>query len=298
MKIPLSAILPGQASEACCTCATVLSDVPRYSPQTEKPYPGDRRLECCSRVICGRCIHDNARFASYCPYCQIASEPSNPLPQGLREPPSYDTATAKTAPRTPATPDNNDDAAPPPPYKPSTTHSSSPTSYPSDEKSSNDDDPPPPDTLHFVHPTDDTIPSLSLRYNVPAAVLRRHNNITSDHLLSARRTLLVPGTHYPSGVSLSPRPVEGEEEEARRNKIRRWMVATKCAGYEVAELYLAQSGYDLGAAVERYLGDEEWERLHPLEGSGKGKGKGKMGPAKGGTWAAQAAFLKRQGPSR
>ena len=57
MKIPLSAILPGQPSEACCTCATVLSDVPRYSPQTEKPYPADRRLDCCPRVICGRCIH-------------------------------------------------------------------------------------------------------------------------------------------------------------------------------------------------------------------------------------------------
>lgn len=57
MKIPLSAILPGQPSEACCTCATVLSEVPRYSPRTEKPYPADRRLECCPRVICGRCIH-------------------------------------------------------------------------------------------------------------------------------------------------------------------------------------------------------------------------------------------------
>ncbi|KAK7712423.1 hypothetical protein SLS64_004807 [Diaporthe eres] len=306
MKIPLSAILPGQASEACCTCATVLSEVPRYSPQTEKPYPADRRLDCCPRVICGRCIYDNARFASYCPYCQVASEASNPLPQGLREPPSYDSATSKTTtttPRTADTPDNSDDA--PPPYEPSALHSSPPQ----DEKSK-DDSPPPPDTLHFVHPTEDTIPSLSLRYNVPAAVLRRHNNITSDHLISARRTLLVPGTHYPSGVSLSPRPVGGEEEEARKARIRRWMVACKCAAYDVAELYLAQSGGDLGEAVERYLADEEWERAHPLEGSvrGKGKGKGTMGPGwgggvggggsgGGGTWAAQAAFLKRQGPS-
>lgn len=63
MKIPLSAILPGQPSEACCTCATVLSDVPRYSPQTEKPYPADRRLECCPRVICGRCIHVSFLFS-------------------------------------------------------------------------------------------------------------------------------------------------------------------------------------------------------------------------------------------
>lgn len=218
------------------------------------------------------------------------------MPQGLREPPSYDSATSKTnPPRTADTP-NDDDA--PPPYSPS--HPNPSTSYPQDEKSKADA-PPPPDTLHFVHPTEDTIPSLSLRYNVPASVLRRHNNITSDHLLSARRTLLVPGSHYPSGVSLSPRPVGGEEEEARKARIRRWMVACKCAAYDVAELYLAQSGGDLGEAVERYLADEEWERAHPLEGSarGKGKGKGRMGPGLGGggTWAAQAAFLKRQGQS-
>lgn len=303
MKIPLSAILPGEASEACCTCATVLSDVPRYSPQTEKPYPADRRLDCCPRVICGRCIHENARFASYCPYCQVASEPSNnPLPQGLREPPSYDAATSKTKATTTNSrktdaPDGDNDDAPPPPYKPSPHH------LPQDEKSKAEDTPPPPpDTLHFIHPTEDTIPSLSLRYNVPASVLRRHNNITSDHLLSARRTLLVPGSHYPSGVSLSPRPVGGEEEEARKARIRRWMVACKCASYDVAELYLAQAKDDLGEAVERYLADEEWERANPLEGGprGKGKGKGRVGSSfggggGGGTWAAQAAFLKRQG---
>lgn len=295
MKIPLSAILPGEASEACCTCATVLTEVPRYSPQTEKPYPADRRLDCCPRVICGRCIHENARFASYCPYCQVASEASNPLPQGLREPPSYESATSKTRPTTTdASKVDNDDA--PPPYKPSPHHH---IHNPQDEKSTEtDDSPPPPDTLHFVHPTEDTIPSLSLRYNVPASVLRRHNNITSDHLLSARRTLLVPGSHYPSGVSLSPRPVGGEEEEARKARIRRWMVACKCASYEVAELYLAQAKDDLGEAVERYLADEEWERANPLEGPrGKGKGRGRVGPSfgGGGTWAAQAAFLKRQG---
>lgn len=95
----------------------------------------------------------------------------------------------------------------------------------------------------------------------------------------------------------------GEEEEARKARIRRWMVACKCAAYDVAELYLAQSGGDLGEAVERYLADEEWERAHPLEGPAggrKGKGKGRTGLGSGGgggTWAAQAAFLKRQGQS-
>lgn len=254
---------------------------------------------------------ENARFASYCPYCQVASEASsNPLPQGLREPPSYDSATSNNttnlrtttedaAPRVDN--DDNDDA--PPPYNPSPNHIHN-HNPPQDEKSKSSP-PPPPDTLHFIHPTEDSIPSLSLRYNVPAPVLRRHNNITSDHLLSARRTLLVPGSHYPSGVSLSPRPVGGEEEEARKARIRRWMVACKCASYDVAELYLAQAGGDLGGAVERYLADEEWERANPLEGpggtrgKGKGKGTGRVGPSfgGGGTWAAQAAFLKRQGQS-
>lgn len=45
------------AEEACCTCATLLSAIPpQYDEKTEKPIAHDRRLECCGRVICGRCI--------------------------------------------------------------------------------------------------------------------------------------------------------------------------------------------------------------------------------------------------
>lgn len=106
-------------------------------------------------------------------------------------------------------------------------------------------------------------------------------------------------------MSLSPRPVEGEEEEARKAKIRRWMVACKCAEYDVAELYLEQAGYDLGVAVERFLADEEWERRNPLEGRGKTKKSGGGGGGggstskvgRGGTWASQAAFLRGPGSS-
>lgn len=231
-------------------------------------------------------LKNNVRFATYCPYCQLSSSPSNPLPQGLREPPSYDFATSRDPPATDA----------PPPYTtpPNATSPAAPTL----SEKSGAAPPPPPDTLHFLHPTDDSVASLSLRYRVPAAVLRRYNNLTSDHLLSARRTILVPGSHYPSGVSLSPRPVEGEEEEARKAKIRRWMVGCKCADYEIAELYLEQSGYDLKHAVERYLADEEWERAHPLEAKAKGKTKaGGNGGGTGGTWASQVAFWRRQGPS-
>lgn len=75
------------------------------------------------------------------------------------------------------------------------------------------------------------------------------------------------------------------------------MVACKCAEYDVAELYLEQAGYDLSVAVERFLADEEWERRNPLEGRGKTKKNGgsMTTAAKGGTWASQAAFLRRQG---
>jgi hypothetical protein len=66
---------------------------------------------------------------------------------------------------------------------------------------------------------------------VPIAALRRANNITSDHLLLARRTILIPGEFYKAGVSLSPHPIEGEEEERRKVTVRRWMVACKVSEY-------------------------------------------------------------------
>lgn len=41
---------------ACCTCATLLSVIPpQYDEKTEKPTAQDRRLDCCGRVICGKC---------------------------------------------------------------------------------------------------------------------------------------------------------------------------------------------------------------------------------------------------
>ena len=159
-----------------------------------------------------------------------------------------------------------------------------------------DQEPPADDILHFLNHEHDSIPSLSLRYGVPAQVLRQTNKLPSDHLLLARKTILIPGEWYKGGVSLSPRPVEGEEEELRKSKVRRWMVGCKNADYDVALLYLEQVDYDLAAAMEAYFADEAWERANPLDG-GAGKRQGKR-PVTGGTWAAQAAFLRRQGPSR
>ncbi|KAM7204046.1 hypothetical protein V8F20_003744 [Naviculisporaceae sp. PSN 640] len=148
--------------------------------------------------------------------------------------------------------------------------------------------------LHFLHHPNDTITSLSLQYNIPPQILRSFNRlIGSDHLLLGRQTILIPRPHhylsFPSSslspvqydqhqqqfppqedkmknkmTSLSPRPVHGEEEEARRSKIRRWMIACKCPDYDVALIYLSQADYDLDAATENYFADEAWERDHPV----------------------------------
>jgi LysM repeat protein len=132
--------------------------------------------------------------------------------------------------------------------------------------------PPAEDVLHFIDHDGDTVISLAFRYGVPVDVLRRANNITSDHLLRARRTVIIPGSHYTGGVSLSPRPLEGEEEEIRKGKIRKFMVQCKVSEYDVAVLYLEQSEWYLDGAVEAYLEDERWEREHPLKGVGVKKG--------------------------
>lgn len=85
------------------------------------------------------------------------------------------------------------------------------------------------DVLHFVDPSHDSLSSLSLRYGVPSQALRHLNGLYADHLVAARRTILIPAEFYKGGISLSPGPVDGEEEDIRKVKIRRWMVACKVA---------------------------------------------------------------------
>ena len=203
------------SSEACCTCAALLSSIPpSYDEKTEKPTQYERRLGCCNRAICARCITDNPRFATYCPFCQVSSVPT-PLPQGLRDPPAY-SPPANQVPR-----EGEDEELPP--YLEHTLLEA-PT-----EKSKGQDSEIAPDVLHFVDPNNDSITSLSLRYGVPADALRRTNGLYADHLVAARRTVLIPGEYYKRGISLSPRPLEGEEEEIRKGKVRKWMVACKVA---------------------------------------------------------------------
>lgn len=264
--------------EACCTCARLLSAVPAYAEKSEKLLPRDRRLECCGRVICGDCLHKNTRFSTYCPYCQTTTTPS-PLPQGLRDPPSYASL-----------PPNPSADLLPPPYTalpPSHNHNTCASSPPPQgpQLSEKPHPPPPEPLLHFLDHERDTLPSLSLRYSVPAADIRSLNRLTSDHLLAARRTVLIPVPSSPSPssssrhrvitTSLSPTPPEGEDAEARKAAIRRWMVATKVPDYDVAVLYLSQAGYDLARALGRFRDDEAWERDHPLDSAAAGKKKGK-----------------------
>lgn len=198
-------------SEACCTCAALLSSIPpTYDEKTEKPSQFERRLDCCGRAICARCLTDNPRFQDYCPYCQIATGPSALPPQGLREPPTYSPPDEK----------HGDDELPP--------YSAHNTLQPATEKSRIESEHAP-DVLHFVDQDNDTLSSLSLRYGVPADALRRTNNLWANHLLAARRTVLIPGEFYKGGVSLSPRPLEGEEEEIKKTKLRKFMVGCKVA---------------------------------------------------------------------
>jgi hypothetical protein len=243
--------------EACCTCATLLADtkVP-YDTSSEKPVCLDRRLECCNRTICAICQYENPRFQTYCPFCQISSEPSALPVTGLRLPPSYASASR----------DVNGDSNPPP--------------YSSLNLNPHTVSSPPPqteDVLHFLHPTDDTLQSISLAYGIPLPILRAHNNLYSDSLLAARKWILIPKSHY-SGPSLSTPP--DPEEEERKNKLRRWMVATKCADYDVAKLYLKGTGYNLEAAVEAFWADEAWEKENPMKGkapAGRARARGGMG---------------------
>lgn len=95
-----------------------------------------------------------------------------------------------------------------------------------------------------------------------------HNKLHSDQLLAARKWVLIPSSHY-NGPALST-PPDAEEEE-RKNKLRRWMVATKCADYNVAILYLKGSDYDLDAAIGAFKADERWEKDHPMKGKGNAR---------------------------
>ncbi|EME47170.1 hypothetical protein DOTSEDRAFT_165998 [Dothistroma septosporum NZE10] len=241
-------------ADACATCASTFGR--GTDPASEKPLLPGRYLHCCGRSICSRCLNQNKRYETYCPYCQITTEPSL-LPQGLKEPPAYSSLDDRIPP--PTQPSPQDDELP--------AYSESQSRHAQSEKEQPHDD-----VLHFLKP-DDSLHSLSLAYGVPTHALRRANNVFSDHLIQGRKTVIIPGEYYKGGVSLSPQPVESEEEELKKNKTRRWMMACKVAEYDVAVLYLKQADWDLDAAIEAFKEDEQWEQDHPLDAKSKKQGK-------------------------
>ncbi|KAI9726438.1 MAG: hypothetical protein M1828_001260 [Chrysothrix sp. TS-e1954] len=251
----------------CCTCASILDRTPEKkevlsekSSRPNTPPQAYRLLPCCGRAVCERCIERNPRFESYCTFCQISTGPAL-LPQGLRDPPGYDSTPASPGQqKTNGRRHQNDEAVggdEPPEYTPR--DMSAQARY----------DEPAPDVTHHLHPSD-TVHSLSLAYGVPLQVLRNHNNLFTDHLLQGRRTASIPGSHY-QGPSLSPNPVEGEEESERKAKVRRFMMQTKCHQYDMAEVYLNNAKGDVSKAIERWKDDEKWERENPMKTNGKGK---------------------------
>ncbi|KAK3117833.1 hypothetical protein LTR53_000382 [Teratosphaeriaceae sp. CCFEE 6253] len=244
-------------STACATCAAAFGS--ETAPISEKQLLPGRDLSCCGRSICIRCLNQNKRYETYCPYCQITTAPSA-LPQGLRDPPAYSSVDERPPPPRAPLQDEADEELP--------AYTKHQPVQPLSEKRSEEERAP--DVLHFLTPTD-SLHSLALAYNVPINALRRANNVFSDHLIQGRRTVIIPGEYYAAGVSLSPQPPEGEEEEMKRSKVRRWMVACKVAEYDVALLYLQQADWDLDAAVEAYMEDERWEIEHPLEAQAKAK---------------------------
>lgn len=199
-------------ADACATCASFFGRA--SDPASEKALLPGRYPECCGRSICSRCLNQNNRYETYCPYCQITTEPSL-LPQGLRDPPAYSSLDDRTPP--PVQPSPQDDELP--------AYSESQSNQAPREKKQ-----PHEDVLHFLKP-DDSLHSLSLAYGVPMHALRKANNVFSDHLIQGRKTVIIPGEYYSGGVSVSPQPLESEEEELKKNKTRRWMMACKVAEY-------------------------------------------------------------------
>lgn len=122
------------------------------------------------------------------------------------------------------------------------------------------------DVVHYLA-SEDSFQSISLVYGVPAHILKAHNGIHSDNLLSARRKIKIPASHY-QGPSLSPNPLENPEEQEKKSKIRRLMVKCKVAEYKLAVMYLEDADWNFETAEAKINEDDRWERAHPLSGQG------------------------------
>lgn len=205
---------PASSAAACCICAQLLprhGDGKCLDSKAASPY----QYPCCGRLICRQCYYKSPRFDKYCLFCQI-SFGTNPLPQGLRDPPPYSRPTSPSG----ATDERRATESDPPAYTaPHASESATVVARAGSNSTASD-------TVHYVDPARDSVPSLSLLYGVPAAVLKVRNGLYSDRLLAARRTVVIPKEYYRAGVSFSPQPVHGAEEEERRHKI--WTLMQSC----------------------------------------------------------------------
>jgi LysM repeat protein len=201
-------------SPACCICAGYIwPDSLVIDEKTEKPLSSYQEYPCCSRLICRTCLEQRPQFSNYCPYCQHTGSATEKSASSASS--SVYTALTQSALLNISTP----------PQTPPRLAKSRPREFSEKEPEAA------PDVLHFVDPNNDTINTLSIRYGVPVTVLRQTNGIYSDRLLAGRKTILISGEYYKGGVSLSPRPVDGEEEDQRKSKIRKWMMASKVVEY-------------------------------------------------------------------
>ncbi|KAK6332003.1 hypothetical protein TWF718_002541 [Orbilia javanica] len=138
--------------------------------------------------------------------------------------------------------------------------------------------------IHYLLPND-TVISISFQYSIPSGIIRSHNRVYSDSLLAGRNFILIPRAWY-SGPSLSPNPVQSEEE----NALKRFQIRTKCVEYDVAKVYLDESGWDLEKAVEKWAADERWEAVN---GGMSSKVKiGKTRPSKTGSAGLRKGFFR------
>lgn len=124
--------------------------------------------------------------------------------------------------------------------------------------------------IHYLLPNDSVI-SISFQYSIPSNIIRSHNRLYSDSLLAGRNFILIPRDWY-IGPSHSPNPVQSEEE----NALKRFQIRTKCVEYDIAKVYLDESGWDLERAVEKWTADERWEAANGETSSRVRNGKARL----------------------
>ncbi|KAJ3146480.1 hypothetical protein HDU89_006162 [Geranomyces variabilis] len=153
----------------------------------------------------------------------------------------------------------------------------------SDDKKSRAAVSPPGTTIitHYVLETD-TLPGLSLKYNVPIDAIRRVNSLFSDATLPARSKLLIPSPSSSSSSSLSPTPPATDE---RKRLVKRFQLVAKCIDADEAWSYMRQNEFMLEQALEQWWADVKWERENgAVAAAARGVGQLNSSSSSSGKW--------------